>query len=149
MTLLASAALVLAGCTSAPTPEPTASTQAPVPTPSATPTPDPVLDPAAGALANLAYFDFVNNRLIAQNAAAGGRDFIDSLVAAGFDKARMEVTPDRTAVDLEADSIQFSVRFDDGCLIGQHGAVTGYVSTARGLLSTGRCLIGDTRPIDW
>ncbi|MET0590950.1 MAG: hypothetical protein ABWZ77_07230 [Naasia sp.] len=146
----AAVAVVLSGCT-APAPEPAPST--PVAAPSSTPvpsaTPDPVLDPAAGAAGNVAFFDFVNRRLVAAQPQADGRALVDNLVTAGFDKSRMEVTPDRTAVDLPADSVQFSIRFDDGCLVGQLGADTGYVSQVRGVLSTGRCLIGDTRPIDW
>jgi hypothetical protein len=139
---------VLAGCAIADEPEPTeSSSEAPIPT--ATPTVAPTFSPTAGAEGNREYFDYVNQTTLAQNAGADGRTFVDSLVAAGFDKASMEVTADRTAVDLQADSIQFSVRFADGCLIGQSGQVTGYVSQTRNLLSTGRCLIGETRPIDW
>jgi hypothetical protein len=60
----------------------------------------------------------------------------------------MELTPDRTAADLAADNIQFSVRIGDECLLGQFGN-TGYVSAVGDVLSTGRCLVGKTRPIDW
>jgi hypothetical protein len=60
----------------------------------------------------------------------------------------MEVTPDRTAINGAADNIQFSVRLNGSCLIGQYGNI-GYASTTAQLLSTGRCLVGATRPIDW
>lgn len=148
--LLSATALLLVGCSASPepTPRPTASASASA-TPEPTAPPLPVLDPAGGAAGNQAYFDFLNERLLGQNAAADGRSFIDALAAGGFDKSRMELTPDRTAVDLQADSIQFSVRFDDGCLVGQSGPATGYLSQVRAVLSTGRCLIGETRPIDW
>lgn len=148
--LLASALVLplLAGCTvtkDEPRPSASASSEAPTPTPTVAPT----FSPTAGSAGNKVFFDYVNQATIAQNGDADGRTFVDALVAGGFDRASMELTPDRTAVDLEADSIQFSVRFEDGCLIGQHGAVTGYVSQSRAVLSTGRCLIGETRPIDW
>lgn len=62
----------------------------------------------------------------------------------------MEVTFDRTAVDLEADSIQFSVRLHGECLIGQVGPDgDGYHSIVAPLLGSGTCLIGATRQIDW
>lgn len=142
--------IALVGCTATPpAPTETSASAAPSASPTPTATPDPVFDPAQGATGNQVYFDFVNKRLIAANSAADGTAFVDSLVAAGFDKTRMEVTYDRTAVDLQADSITFSVRFDDACLVGQYGGVTGYLSAVRPPLTTGRCFVGTTRPIDW
>ncbi len=148
--LVIAGTVLLAGCTNAPEPVPTGTdTAVPSARASATPAPDPTYNPSAGAQGNRGYFDFVNGRLVAQNAGADGRTLIDNLVSAGFDKSRMEVTPDITAVELKADSVMFSVRFDDGCLIGQLGEKTGYVSQVRPVLGTGRCFIGTTRPIDW
>lgn len=60
----------------------------------------------------------------------------------------MELTPDRTTVNLAADNVSFSIRFGTTCLIGQYGN-TGYASTVQKLLSTSRCLVGTTRTIDW
>ena len=48
----------------------------------------------------------------------------------------------------EADQIMFSVRLNGTCLIGQYGGGR-YNGTAQPLLSTGTCLVGATRPIDW
>jgi hypothetical protein len=151
---VATLAAVLSGCTSSGTAEPapaaTRSAEAgPAPTAaSATPTPEPTLDPEGGAQRNLGYFDAVNERLLAEQETPDGRAFIDNLIAAGFDRDAMEVTPDRTAVDLAADNIQFSVRMGEECLLGQFGN-TGYVSAIGDVLSTGKCLVGRTRPIDW
>lgn len=148
--LVVAGAVLLAGCTNTPEPVPsTSGSAAPTTRASATPAPDPTYDPAAGAQGNRGFFDFVNGRLVAQNPAADGRTLVDNLVSAGFDKSRMELTPDFTAVELKADSVMFSVRFDDGCLIGQLGDKTGYVSQVRPVLGTGKCFIGTTRPIDW
>jgi hypothetical protein len=116
----------------------------------ATPAPpaDPEIDLEGSADDNLAYFDFVNKRLMDEGGVLDGRDFIDSLVAAGYPKADMEVTPDSTAIGILADNIQFAIRLNGTCLIGQYGNV-GYHSTTGEVLSTGRCLVGQTRPITW
>lgn len=108
------------------------------------------LDPEASAAENLPYFDAVNLGVIAAKAEAGGRDFIDALSAAGFDRTQMQVTADRTTIDLAADSVQFAVLFQGECLIGQYGPASGgYHSAMRPALGTGGCLVGQTRPIDW
>lgn len=134
--------------------EPAASVATPTasatPVPSATPEPDPELLPAGTATENLAYFNFLATAVTTANADAGGREYIDALVAGGFDRTAMEVTFDRTQADLVADAIQFSVRFADECLIGQFGpASDGFHSVVTPMLSTGLCLVGSTRQIDW
>lgn len=86
--------------------------------------------------------------MLAVAADPGGRAVVDALVAAGFSKADMQVTPDETAIGLDADNIQFSVRIDESCIVGQLGNV-GYRSVVLPLLSTGDCLVGKTRPITW
>lgn len=125
--------------------------------PSASDTPAPTtpaapleLRPELSASENLAFFDSVNAAVVAANAEAGGRAFIDALVAAGFDKATMEVSSDLTTEGKAADSVQFAVRFQDECLVGQYGPASGgYHGAVRPLLGTGDCLVGETRPIDW
>ncbi|WP_411722512.1 DUF6993 domain-containing protein [Mycetocola sp.] len=115
-----------------------------------TSTPAPTFDPGASADEALAFFDSVNTATLVTDADADGRAFIDGLAAAGFDTATMELTADQTTIGHAADSIQFSVRWGENCLIGQNGsAVGGYHSTLAPVLGTGRCLIGSTRPIDW
>ncbi|WP_308464903.1 DUF6993 domain-containing protein [Rathayibacter soli] len=145
-------ALALCGCTGAPTTPPASPTTSitPTATPSTTPTPDPTLRADLGAAENLAYFDFVNEKTLAAHPQPVGRDFIDALVAAGFSKPDMQVTADKTTINLVPGSIQFSVRFNGQCLIGQYGADgVGYHSEVTKLVSTGNCLIGDTSPINW
>ena len=146
------ATLLLAACTS-PSPRPTRSASASAsasssPRPSASPTATPELVFTGTARQNLPFFDLVNRRLIAAGGTPHGRDFIDNLVASGFVKTDMQGTRDTTTVGLAADNIQFSVLFNGACLIGQYGNI-GYASTVQPVLSTGRCLAGDTRPIDW
>ncbi len=87
-------------------------------------------------------------RLLEQTPDATGKSIIDSLVAAGFEKAAMQVTPDATPGGLAVDSIEFSVLAGEDCLIGQvRGA--DYTSTIAPALSNGACLVGKTRTIDW
>jgi hypothetical protein len=92
---------------------------------------------------NLSYFDYVNQAQIATGGVSGVA-FVESLVAAGFAREDIEVTPDNTNVQA-ADSIVFAVRLGDTCLVGQFGNV-GYASTATTVLATGTCLVGTPRP---
>jgi len=143
LVIAATAITALAGCAPKPVPTPT-----PKPSSSSTGAPQPTLNLQGTAKDNLAYFNDVNNKFIDEGGDLSGRPFIDNLVKAGFPKADMEVTPDRTTVNLAADNVSFSVRLGKTCLIGQYGN-TGYASTAQKLLSTGKCLVGTTRKIDW
>nr|WP_241731897.1 hypothetical protein [Microbacterium ginsengiterrae] len=137
----------------APEPDPAPS---PVASPTATPEPSPtavgpVFTPDGTAEDNLPLFTAVTAEVWAASGSSSGRAYIDALVAAGFDKADMQVTQDLSTVGNAAESIQFSVRWGDAeCLIGQVGPSTGEPVTAvMDQLAEGRCLIGDTRPIDW
>lgn len=149
LVLAAALGLALAGCTpdAAPSPTPTADVATPTPT-EAAPPPAAAYDPNAGAAANKPVFDQLNRGVIAANPNAGGADFIVTLRNAGFDGNAMQLTPDMTTVGVKADSVQFSVRLSDGCLIGQYGQGT-YESQVMPVLGTGGCLIGQTRPIDF
>ena len=144
----------LSGCTGAPQAQP--GTPAPAPTgtaptgtaqPGATASPSPTAEPSEVEQAR-ERFDAAIAALVEANADPGGREVVDVLAAAGFDKSTMEVTPDTTAIGLDADSIQFSVLVDGECIVGQSGNV-GYHSAVLPVLSTGTCLVGNTRAIDW
>jgi hypothetical protein len=101
------------------------------------------------AARELARFDAANRSTLQRNRAAGGRAFIDGLVAAGFVKADLQVTEDRTTIGLAVPSVQFSVLWRGVCLIGQHGPASGGYHSTIGEPVDGRCLIGRTRAIDW
>lgn len=146
---LSLAGLGLAGCTAAPT---APATVAPTPTGTAseTPAPAPTLLPAGTAADNLPFFDAVIAATILAEPDPAGRSYIDALAGAGFDKAQMEVTADTTTEGKPADSIQFSVRFNGECLVGQNGPSSGgYHSLVAPELASGTCLVGATRQIDW
>lgn len=108
------------------------------------------LVPSGSAADNLPLFSQVVQSVWAGADRAAGRAYIDALVAAGFDKAAMQVTPDLSTIGNPAESIEFSVRWQDECLVGQVGPSIGDpVSAVLPGLSTGGCLIGQTRAIDW
>ncbi len=141
--------VVLAACTQN---APAVTTPSPAATPSATASAAaiPTYDPTGTAQDNLAYFDKVGHALLDNNptANAQGETIVNWFVAHGFNKANMEVTPDKTSIGLAAWNIEFSVKFGTSCLIGQAGNV-GFQSTVLPALATGKCLVGQTRPITW
>ncbi len=151
--VLLMAGLALAGCapesTVTPTASPSASAES---TPSASTTPDaPVIQPDGSAEDNLPIFSAITGQVWASENRASGRAYIDALIASGFDRTAMQVTQDLTTVGNPVESLQFSVRWgEDECLIGQVGPSTGEpVTVVVDQLAEGRCLVGNTRPIDW
>ena len=151
------AGLALAGCTQSPAPEPSggptgsgSSAGGPDASPTSTAAPEPTLVPDGTAADNLPLFTAVTASVWASEERAAGRAYVDALVEAGFDKAVMQVTRDLSTVGNPAESIQFSVRWGDECLIGQVGPATGDpVTVVVPVLAEGTCLVGETRPIDW
>lgn len=142
------AGLTLAGCTGGEAPMPVPTTE---PAPSSTPgaiTTEPELRPGQSAAANQQYFDLVNDTFGRANGMGTSRGIVDNLVAAGFEKSDIEVTPDSTAINIAVDSIVVSVRIKGECLVGQFSP-NQYSSIVAPLLGTGRCLVGETLPIDW
>lgn len=131
-------------------PSSVSSTPSVTPSPTVAPPAVPALVPDGTAQDNLAYFTLITQQVWSGAERMAGRAYIDALVGAGFDKNAMQVTRDQTAIGNAADSIQFSVAWDDACLIGQAGAAFPEPVTAvLPILEGGTCLIGDTRPIDW
>jgi hypothetical protein len=141
-------AVALAGCSSpAPAPStsttpPTAAGETPVPTPTQS-----AYDPDATADENLAFFDAAVEPLTDVKNLPAGADVIDALVGAGFEESAMELTPDKTAIGLDADSIEFSVKINGQCIIGQFGSF-GYRSIIAAILATDTCLVGKTVTLD-
>lgn len=164
--LIAAMAAGLMACTStgSPAAPPTGAAPRTSPAPSGTSTPSgsaaasgaptnssaATLDLSGTAKQNLAYFNQVGHALLDKNTAANsdGRAIVDYFVKAGFPKKDMEVTPDKTSIGLAAWNIEFSVKINGGCIIGQAGNV-GFNSFVAPVVSTGTCLIGTTRKIDW
>lgn len=157
--MLVTAAVALVGCTAGtvggdPADAPAASATA---SPAAAASPDATASPSApilvadgSAAENLPFFTEIVESVWASPDRASGRAYIDALVTAGFDKQSMQVTADTSTVGNPAESIQFSVLWDDECLVGQVGSATGEPYTVVvPKLAEGSCLIGATRPIDW
>ncbi|GAB2968544.1 DUF6993 domain-containing protein [Frigoribacterium salinisoli] len=135
------AVVLVAGCTSSPEPTPAPSPAAEQAGPVEL-TADSSVDDAR------AVFDRTVRELLERDGAPGGRDVVDALVAAGFDKGTLQVTPDSTWTERDADSVQFSALWADSCLVGQ---VAGgdYAAQTAPVLGTGACLVGTTRAINW
>lgn len=109
-----------------------------------------MLVPDGTADDNLPLFAAVTAAVWASPESVSGRAYVDALTAAGFDKAAMQVTADTSTVGNPAESILFSVRWDDECLVGQVGPAIGEpVAVVVPVLAEGACLVGQTRPIDW
>ncbi|MCJ1707538.1 hypothetical protein [Microbacterium sp. VKM Ac-2923] len=155
------AVLALAGCTGeppAPASTPTgagdagsSASPAPADTVPAPISPSPVaFVPGGSAQQNLPIFTQVVSTVWAGADQVSGRAYVDALTASGFDKGTMQVTPDTSTIGNGAESIEFAVRLGDECLVGQVGPSIGDpVTTVLPGLSSGGCLIGQTRPIDW
>lgn len=146
--VLVASVAVLVGCVQGPpTPVPT---YTPTTSGSATPTadPDPTHIPGGTASENHEYFTHVVATMHGASGISDGRSNIDNLVAAGFAKADMEVTADKTAIGYDVDSMLYSVKIGDQCLIAQVFP-SAYTTDLAPVLGTGRCLVGQTRPIDW
>ena len=147
-------AIALAGCVpTEPTPVPTAAAtqlagESPAPSPTATEPAVPVLVEGGTAAENQPYFDAVADVYLKANGMGSTRALVDSFVAAGFRKQDMEVTADRTSIDLSADSIILSIRLKGECLIAGF-APSSYRSIVAPMLGTGSCLVGKTVTIDW
>jgi hypothetical protein len=142
--------VALAGCVQKPPTVISSPAAVPTASPSASAAGVPTYNANGTASDNLAYFDKVGHSLLDNNptANAQGMTIVNWFVAHGFNKQNMEVTPDKTSIGLAAWNIDFSVRFGKTCLLGQAGNV-GFQSTVLPILATGKCLIGQTRTIDW
>jgi hypothetical protein len=144
-------ALALVACApvdSSPTPTQTLTgTPTPTPTPAETPIPDPELVPGGTAGQNRPYFDFVLSTLVEASPEPASLEIVDTLEAAGFERAAMAVTPEKTRVGDPADSILVAVIVSGQCLLGQiaEEAVTTELAD---LLGTGKCLVGRTLSLD-
>lgn len=123
--------------------DPSATSPEPAPAPA-------VLVPDGTAADNLPLFTEVVAQVWAGPDQVAGRAYVDALVAAGYERSAMQVTPDTTTIGNPAESIEFSVRWGEECLVGQVGPSIGSpVTTVLPGLSSGGCLIGQTRAIDW
>jgi len=145
--IVAICAALLAGCAvgdaePVPTEAPTSSAE-----PSPTPTPDPEFVEGGTAGQNRPYFEFIITGLLERSDRPTSATIVNSLAAAGFDRATIEITPDTTPVGELADSILVGIPIDGQCLLGQ--IIDGeLVSQLADVLGTGRCLVGRTASLD-
>lgn len=144
--ILAAATLALSGCTSI-APERTVrdeNFQAP-------PQP-PQFYPEGTAEQNLPYFTEVMRVFSVGGEPVEGVSVVNAVAGAGFDKAVMQVSHDRSKTDLVADHIMVSVLMGSDCLLGQVITAdrTFFTAVERAVgPEQNICLIGNTRVIDW
>lgn len=139
--------LLLSGCS--PQPEPVA--EEPLPQPEVIEQEPVEVIPefidGGSATDNLPFIDYVLTQAGAGTGLFGSVDAVAALENAGFDRANMEVTSDRTALELAAESITVAVIIDGECALGQWSS-DWYASTVTPLLGAGTCLLGDTLSLD-
>ncbi len=114
--------------------------------------PEPTYNPDGSAAENLPYFNKTNQAFAAGAQEINGKNVVDALAAAGFDKQAMQVSFDKTATGLNAENIFVSVLIDQSCLMGQFvradRSYTGIETRALGPNFT-ICNPSTTRTIDW
>ncbi|MBB4071912.1 DUF6993 domain-containing protein [Canibacter oris] len=101
---------------------------------------------------NEPYFVRITKEYAESDQPLTGEAMVNTFSDAGFIKSDMQVSYDKTKINLDADSLFLSVRFGDECLIAQVGrAARDYVTDRAPVVGAdpGQCLIGQTRPIDW
>jgi len=139
----------LVGCAQGAAPVPTTS---PSDATGETPAPTPEFFPEGSAEQNLPYFEYALTGFASGAEPVEGVPVVAAVAAAGFDRAAMQVSFDRTRTNLVADSIFVSVRIGADCLLGQvvtsDRSVSAMTAPAVGP-EQNICLIGNTRPIDW
>jgi hypothetical protein len=138
--------LTLGGCGLGPDGSPSAS---PTPTSTVSAEPMPVFLPEGDAQDNKTFFDRILSGVATADQKQPGRAMVNALVRAGFRKKSIQLTPDRTRTDLEADSVIVAIRMGRSCLIGQRTNDRKYYSSIETALKTGGCLVGTTRKINW
>ena len=109
----------------------------------------PVFLPEGDAQDNKTFFDRILSGVATADQKQPGRAMVNALVRAGFRKKSIQITPDRTRTDLEADSVIVAIRMGRSCLIGQRTNDRKYYSSIETALKTGGCLVGTTRKINW
>ena len=113
---------------------------------------EPQFYPGGSAAENEEYFVWIMQQFATSETPVAGQPLVNHLVAAGFNKADMTVSFDKTRIDFEADSIFVAVRVGEECLLGQVAkADRSFAATRAAALGAEKniCIIGETRPIDW
>ncbi|KAB1645638.1 hypothetical protein F8O06_08710 [Pseudoclavibacter sp. CFCC 14310] len=126
----------LAGC--AQTNNGSASTQAPAPSAA-------VWVPGGTAEQNLPAFQSLLQPLTDDDKVPTTQSVVDAVHSVGVTNDQMQVTPDHTPKDLDADNLSVSVKIDDQCLIGQYHR--GRFDAVVAAPINGSCLVGNTVPL--
>jgi hypothetical protein len=148
--IVLTASIALTACTGGSEPAPVVSGSAAASSSSgsatASSTPSPSATISAAAQAALGKFDAANKQIAASTASPTDAQIVSALVAAGFAKSAMEITADQTTIGRHVDSIEVAVKVGPTCLLGGFNG-NAYSSETAPVLSTGKCLVGNTAPI--
>jgi hypothetical protein len=138
---------ILAGCQAAESEQP----QPPPPPPTIATEPagdeTPTYVEGGSAEDNLPYITWILGEAGAGVGLFGSLDAVAALEEAGFERSALEVTSDRTALELAAESITVSVLIQGDCAVAQWSS-DWLVSSVQPLLGSGTCLLGDTLSLD-
>ncbi|WP_159599486.1 DUF6993 domain-containing protein [Agromyces humi] len=93
------------------------------------------------------FFDHVATQVAATGSMDGGA-YAAAFVAAGVPGELVEASESVTTDGYAAETVQFSVRWADRCVIGDVGHGT-YTSQVEPAFHWGTCLAGNTRPRTW
>jgi len=104
----------------------------------------PTFDPSRGAQGNLALFSGTIRTALKKGGWLTSTTVVGkALVAAGFDRKGIEISPDYTSLGMKPDSISVAAKFEKKCLIGQYGpAFKDVAVSVAPVLPNGGCLLG-------
>ncbi|KAB1661355.1 hypothetical protein F8O07_05350 [Pseudoclavibacter sp. CFCC 13796] len=112
----------------------------PAPAPSAA-----VWAPGGTAKQNLPAFQSLLQPLTNDDKVPTTQSVVDAVHSVGVTNDQIQVTPDRTPKDLDADNLSVSVKIDDQCLVGQYHR--GRFDAVVAAPINGACLVGNTVPL--
>ena len=117
---------------------------APTPTGSIAPAQLPAFDAARGARGNMALFGgTIRNQVAKRGWLVPTERVAHALIAAGFSRKGIEISPNYTSLGMKPDSITVAVKLDKECIIGQYGPAFNDVAVSVApVLTSGGCLLG-------
>ncbi|MCD7100829.1 DUF6993 domain-containing protein [Pseudoclavibacter sp. 13-3] len=101
--------------------------------------------PGGTAEQNLPAFQALLQPLTKDDKVPTTQSVVDAVHSVGVTSDQMQVTPDHTPKDLDADSLSISVKIKEQCLVGQYHRGRFEAVVAEPI--NGACLVGSTVPL--
>lgn len=116
----------------------------PAPTGSLAPAVLPAFDKARGAQGNMVLFSGTIREQVKKSGWLVPTERVaHALIAAGFSRKGIEISPNYTSLGMKPDSITVAVKLDKQCIIGQYGPAFNDVAVSVApVLTSGGCLLG-------